>query len=66
MTKQKKQQPKKQWSEWSIIILKTYYPERPTREVAESLERSIDAAKKKAKRLRLRKSKKYLKSIGRK
>jgi hypothetical protein len=41
------------------------FPDTPTAQIAKKLKRKTDAVKKKASRLGLKKSKRYLKSIGR-
>ena len=53
------------WSKDDIKLLKTKFPNSPTAEVAAALGRPTDAVKKKASRMGLRKTKKYLKTLGR-
>ncbi|MCU0914989.1 MAG: hypothetical protein MUC88_10550 [Planctomycetes bacterium] len=45
--------------------LKKLFPDRPTAEVAASLGRPTEAVKKKASRMGLKKSRRYMKSLGR-
>ncbi|RKX41894.1 MAG: hypothetical protein DRP27_10165 [Thermotogae bacterium] len=66
--KKKKKVVKKKkglWSESETELLKKLFPTTPTAEIAAQLGRGTDAVKKKASRMKLRKSKRYLKSIGR-
>ncbi len=67
MTKatQRKKAPKGLWSKADVSLLKKLFPANPTSKIAKQLKRKTDAVKKKASRIGLRKSKKYLKSIGR-
>lgn len=53
------------WSKSEISLLKKLFSTNPTAEIAARLRRPTDAVKKKASRMKLRKSKKYLRSIGR-
>ncbi len=53
------------WSKSELALLKKLFPSNPTAEIAAKLGRPTDAVKKKASRMRLRKSKRYLKSLGR-
>jgi len=53
------------WSKSDINLLKKLFPNNPTAEIAARLGRPTDAVKKKASRMGLRKSKRYLKSLGR-
>ena len=57
--------PKGLWSTKDVSLLKKLFPTNPTSKIAAKLGRKTDAVKKKASRMGLRKSKKYLKSIGR-
>ena len=57
--------PKGLWSKADVNLLKKLFPTNPTSKIAKKLGRKTDAVKKKASRMGLRKSKKYLKSIGR-
>ena len=56
---------KGEWTKADIAKLKKLFSNKPTAAVAKQLGRGTDAVKKKASRMRLRKSKKYMKSIGR-
>lgn len=53
------------WSAEDVALLRKLFPTNPTSKIAKQLGRKTDAVKKKASRMRLRKSKRYLKSIGR-
>jgi len=53
------------WTKEEIKLLKKRFPGRSTQEVADELGRSLDCTKKKASRMGLYKTKKYLKSLGR-
>ena len=53
------------WEPKEVKLLKKLFPTNPTAKVAAELGRKTDTVKKKASRMKLRKSKKYLKSIGR-
>ena len=53
------------WSKSEISLLKKLFPSNPTAKVAAQLGRSLDTVKKKASRMGLKKTKKYLKSLGR-
>lgn len=53
------------WSKDEVKLLKKIFRNRSNREVAEQLGRSIPSVSAKASALGLRKTKKYLKSIGR-
>ncbi len=61
----KKKLKKGFWSKDDIKLLKKLFGSNPTSEVAKQLGRPVDAVKKKASRMELRKSKKYMKSLGR-
>ena len=61
----RKKAPKGLWSKADINLLKRLFPTNPTSRIAKQLRRKTDAVKKKASRMGLRKSKSYLKSIGR-
>lgn len=61
----RKKAPKGLWSKADINLLKKLFPTNPTSRIAKKLRRKTDAVKKKASRMGLRKSKSYLKSIGR-
>ena len=62
----KKKLVKGLWSKSEVTLLRKLFPSNPTAEVASRLGRSLDTVKKKASRIRLKKSKKYMKSLGRK
>jgi hypothetical protein len=53
------------WSTKDISLLTRLFPDTPTAKIAARLKRKTDAVKKKASRMGLKKSKRYLKSIGR-
>ena len=53
------------WSTRETSLLKKLFSTNPTAKIAAWLGRPLDAVKKKASRMKLRKSKKYLRSIGR-
>lgn len=53
------------WTRDDVKQLKKLFPDRPTADVAASLGRPTEAVKKKASRMGLRKSRKYMKSLGR-
>lgn len=53
------------WSKSELALLKKLFPNNPTAQIAAKLGRPTDAVKKKASRMRLRKSKRHLKSLGR-
>ena len=61
----KKRRLKGLWSTSDLNLLKKLFPDTPTAQIAKKLGRKTDAVKKKASRMGLRKSKRYLKSIGR-
>jgi hypothetical protein len=61
----KKKAPKGLWSPKEVALLRRLFPTNPTSKIAARLGRNTDAVKKKASRMKLRKSKRYLKSIGR-
>jgi len=63
--KKKKKSIKGLWSKSELALLKKLFPSNPTAEIAAKLGRPTDAVKKKASRMGLRKSKRYLKSLGR-
>jgi len=54
------------WSRDEIKELKKLFPGNPTAWVAHMLDRPVEATKKKASRMGLKKTKKYLRSLGRK
>lgn len=53
------------WTREDVKELKKLFPNRPTAEVARKLGRPTEAVKKKASRMGLKKSRKYMKSLGR-
>jgi len=53
------------WTTKEVGMLKKLFPTNPTSKIAPRFGREVDAVKKKAARMGLRKSKPYLKSIGR-
>jgi len=70
MAKKKKKKKRKKlikglWSKDEIKLLKKLFSNNPTAQIAGELGRSTDTVKKKASRMGLRKSKRYLKSLGR-
>jgi hypothetical protein len=69
MTKNKKAAKGKRalkglWTTKETNLLRKLFPSNPTAKIAAMLKRPTDAVKKKASRMKLRKSKKYLRSIG--
>ncbi|MDD5327217.1 MAG: hypothetical protein PHY02_05315 [Phycisphaerae bacterium] len=52
------------WTTAEVNLLKRLFPTNPTSKVAVKLKRKTDAVKKKASRMGLKKSRKYLKSLG--
>jgi hypothetical protein len=62
----KKKAIKGLWSKSEVSLLKKLFPNNPTAQIAAKLGRATDAVKKKASRMGLRKSKKYMKTLGRK
>ena len=53
------------WTPADVNLLKKLFADNPTAAVAKTLGRRLDTVKKKASRMGLKKSKKYLKKIGR-
>ena len=53
------------WSKDDIKQLRKLFPNNPTADVASNLRRPTEAVKKKASRMGLKKSRKYMKSLGR-
>jgi len=53
------------WTRDDVKQLKKLFPDRPTAEVAAELGRPTEAVKKKASRMGLKKSRRYMKSLGR-
>ena len=54
-----------QWTRGEVAKLKRLFPKFPTAMVAAELDRPVEAVKKKAFRLGLKKSRTYLRSLGR-
>jgi hypothetical protein len=52
------------WSARDVNLLKRLFPTNPTSKIAKKLHRKLDAVKKKASRMGLQKSKRYLKTLG--
>ena len=63
--KARKKKVKGLWSKSDIQLLKKLFSNNPTAEIAAKLGRPTDAVKKKASRMGLRKSKRYMKTLGR-
>ncbi len=63
--KSKKKLVKGTWTKEDIAMLKKLFKNNSTADVAKELNRPLDAVKKKASRMGLRKSKKYMKTLGR-
>ena len=61
----KKRAPRGQWSKGDLSMLKRLFPVTATSKIAKKVGRKTDAVKKKASRMGLKKSKTYLKRIGR-
>lgn len=61
----KKKAAKGLWTKAEVSLLRKLFPTNPTSKIAKQLGRKTDAVKKKASRIGLRKTKRYLKSIGR-
>ena len=53
------------WSRTDVKELRKLFPNRPTADVAAKLGRPTEAVKKKASRMGLTKTRKYMKSLGR-
>ncbi len=53
------------WTRDDVKQLKKLFPDRPTADVAASLGRPTEAVKKKASRMGLKKSRRYMRSLGR-
>jgi len=69
MAKKKKAAKKKKvvkgWKPSEVALLKKLFANNPTSKIAKQLRRKTDTVKKKASRMGLRKSKKYLRKLGR-
>ena len=63
--RKKKKLKKGLWSRGELSLLKKLFPNNPTAAISAKLGRPNDAVKKKASRMGLRKSKRYLKTLGR-
>lgn len=64
--KSKKKSTKKgRWTTSDVKVLKRLFSETATVQIAKKLGRSLDTVKKKASRMGLKKSKRYLRKIGR-
>ena len=61
----KKKLVKGLWSKSEVSLLRKLFLSNPTAKVAAQLGRPTDTVKKKASRMGLKKSEKYLKSLGR-
>ncbi|MGD0572469.1 MAG: hypothetical protein ABSB11_05560 [Sedimentisphaerales bacterium] len=61
----KRRTPRGQWSKGDLNQLKRLFPVTATSKIAKKVGRKTDAVKKKASRMGLKKSKAYLKRIGR-
>ena len=61
----KKKKAVKGWKPSEVALLKKLFANNPTSAIAKPLRRKTDAVKKKASRMGLRKSKKYLRKLGR-
>jgi hypothetical protein len=61
----KRRTTKGRWSRQDLSALRRLFPTTPTSKVAKKVGRKTDAVKKKASRMGLKKSKAYLKRIGR-
>jgi hypothetical protein len=61
----KKKLVKGLWSKSEAGLLRKLFPNNPTAKIAVQLGRSLDTVKKKASRMGLKKTKKYMKSLGR-
>ncbi len=65
MARKDRRMTKGSWSKGDLKDLKRLFPNRATAEVAQELGRPTEAVKKKASRMGLRKSPRYMKSLGR-
>ncbi|MHC4617483.1 MAG: hypothetical protein ACYTEQ_06990 [Planctomycetota bacterium] len=61
----KRRAPKGLWTKADVNLLKKLFPSNPTSKIAAKLRRKTDAVKKKASRMGLKKSRQYLKKLGR-
>lgn len=60
----KRKKAPKLWSTKDVGLLKKLFPNNPTSKIAKMVKRKTDAVKKKASRMGLKKSKKYLRTLG--
>lgn len=60
----KRKKAPKLWSTKDVNLLKKLFPNNPTSKIAKMVKRKTDAVKKKASRMGLKKSRKYLKTLG--
>ena len=65
MARRDRDMVKGSWSKDDLKELRRLFPNRPTAEVAAELGRPTEAVKKKASRMGLRKSPRYMKTLGR-
>jgi len=63
--KTKRKTPRGKWTARDVNLLKKLFPANATSQIAKKLGRKTDAVKKKASRMGLKKSKVYLRRIGR-
>jgi hypothetical protein len=56
---------KNSWMPSEVGLLKRLFADQPTARLAKKLGRKVDAVKKKASRMGLKKSKRYMKTLGR-
>ncbi len=63
--KAKKKLKRGTWTKSELALLKKLFPNNPTAAISARLGRPNDAVKKKASRMGLRKSKRYMRSLGR-
>ena len=61
----KKKVVKGLWSKSEVALLRKLFPSNPTAKVATRLGRSLGTVKKKASRMGLKKTKKYMTALGR-
>lgn len=64
-TRSKAKLTKGAWTKSDLVTLKKLFGNHSTADVAERLGRPLDATKKKASRMGLRKTRRYMKSLGR-
>ena len=56
---------KNSWTAAEVGLLRRSFADQPTAVLAKKLDRKVDAVKKKASRMRLKKSRRYMKMLGR-